>query len=243
MAQPVAVPAAAESESRRWYRQLNGYHWLVLVVCTLAWLFDCLNQQIFNLTRKPAMADLLRVAPGDPTVARYGGLSTSMLLIGWATGGIFFGVLGDRIGRVKTLVFMILAYSVSTGLCGLARGPWDYIFFCFITGVGAGGIFPVGCTLVAESLPDRTRSQALGMLQAFSALGNVERRLHLLVHDRTMVAGRDRQPMAMDVQRGRGAVAVVRDRSPKTPRARGLEESRCRGQGNQTCRLVGRALQ
>jgi MFS family permease len=173
MAQSVAAPAVAQSESRRWYRQLNGYHWLVLVVCTLAWSFDCLNQQIFNLTRKPAMADLLHVAPADKAVASYGGLSTSMLLIGWATGGIFFGVLGDRIGRVKTLVFMILAYSLSTGLCGLARGPWDYIFFCFITGVGAGGIFPVGCTLVAESLPDRTRSQALGMLQAFSAFGNV----------------------------------------------------------------------
>ena len=173
MAQSVAAPAAAERENRPWYRQLNGYHWLVLVVCTLAWLFDCLNQQIFNLTRKPAMADLLHVAPGDKAVASFGGWSTSMLLIGWATGGIFFGILGDRIGRVKTLVFMILAYSVSTGLCGLARGPWDYILFCFITGVGAGGIFPVGCTLVAESLPDRTRSQALGMLQAFSALGNV----------------------------------------------------------------------
>ena len=89
-------------------------------MCTLAWVFDCLNQQIFNLTRKPAMADLLATSPGDPAVALYGSLSTSALLIGWATGGIVFGILGDRIGRVKTLVIMILCYSVSTGLCGLS---------------------------------------------------------------------------------------------------------------------------
>jgi len=68
---------------------------------------------------------------------------------------------------------MILCYSVSTGLCGLSRGPWDYVVYCFITGVGAGGIFPIACTLVAESLPDGTRPQALGMVQALSALGNV----------------------------------------------------------------------
>ena len=173
MVRPVAVATPELTAQRPWYRQLNSYHWLVLGVCTLAWLFDCLNQQIFNLTRKPAMADLLSASPGDPMVALFGSRSTAALLIGWATGGIIFGILGDRIGRVKTLLIMILSYSASTGLCGLARGPWDYIAYCFIMGMGAGGIFPVGCTLVAESLPDRTRPQALGMLQAFSAFGNV----------------------------------------------------------------------
>ncbi len=68
---------------------------------------------------------------------------------------------------------MILCYSLSTGFCGLSQGPWDYCFWCFITGLGIGGIFPIGCTLVAESLPADARPQALGMLQAFSALGNV----------------------------------------------------------------------
>src|SRR5580658_8791821 len=164
MVNPAAVaPAANESADRRWYRQLNGYHWLVLTVATMAWSFDCLNQQIFNLARTPAMSDLLGVSPDNPSVTEYGNLGTSMLLIGWATGGIIFGMMGDRIGRAKTLLIMILAYSLSTGLCGLSQEPWQYILFAFITGVGAGGIFPVACTLVAESLPDRTRPQALGM--------------------------------------------------------------------------------
>jgi MFS family permease len=153
-----------------WYRQLNGYHWLVLTVATMSWAFDCLSQQIFNLTRKPAMDNLAE------TPARadfFGPLSTTALLVGWATGGIIFGILGDRIGRAKTLTIMIVCYSISTGLCGLSTGPWDYIAYCFVTGIGAGGIFPIACTLVAESLPDRTRPQALGMVQTFSALGNI----------------------------------------------------------------------
>ncbi len=152
-----SASSAAPPTALPWHRQLSGYHWLVLIVATMAWSFDCLNQQIFNLARTPAMSELLDVSPDDPLVTYYGNLGTSMLLIGWATGGIIFGVMGDRIGRAKTLLIMIMAYSLSTGLCGLSQAPWHYIVFSFITGVGAGGIFPVGCTLVAESLPDRTR--------------------------------------------------------------------------------------
>src|SRR5271166_4744987 len=188
------APPTNEPSAQRWYSQLTGYHWLVLTVATMAWSFDCLNQQIFNLARTPAMSDLLGVSPDDPLVTYYGNLGTSLLLVGWATGGIIFGVMGDRIGRAKTLLIMILAYSLSTGLCGLSQSPWHYIIFSFITGMGAGGIFPVGCTLVAESLPDRTRPQALGMLQTFSAVGNVSAGLiwlllvqawsrHLIQHD------------------------------------------------------------
>jgi MFS family permease len=168
-----AVLPSNESDARPWYRQLNGYHWLVLIVATMAWSFDCLNQQIFNLARVPAMADLLGVTTEDPRVALFGGYATSALLIGWATGGIIFGIMADRAGRARTLVVMILAYSLFTGLCGLSQAPWQYIAACFITGMGCGGIFPIGCTLVAESLPDATRSAALGSLQAFSAVGNV----------------------------------------------------------------------
>ena len=165
-----AVHSSNDPTARPWYRQLNGYHWLVLTVATMAWAFDCLNQQIFNLTRKPAMDDLTN----SPIRADFfSPLSTTALLVGWATGGIIFGILGDRIGRAKTLTIMIVCYSVSTGLCGLSTGPWDYILSTFITGMGVGGIFPIACTLVAESLPDRTRPQALGAVQAFSAFGNI----------------------------------------------------------------------
>ena len=160
----------SSAAARPWYKTLNSYHWLVLIVSTMAWAFDCLSQQIFNLTRKPAMDSLT-----DSVVSAevFAPLSTTALLVGWATGGIVFGILGDRIGRAKTLTIMILCYSLSTGLCGLSFSAWDYIVYCFITGFGAGGIFPIACTLVAESLPDKARSPALGAVQTFSAFGNI----------------------------------------------------------------------
>jgi MFS family permease len=161
------------STSIPWYKLLTGYHWLVLLVCTAAWSFDCLNQQFFNLARKPALADLHGSSTEDAEVTKDSGYATSALLVGWATGGIFFGVMADRAGRVKTLFVMILAYSLFTGLCGLTQSPWQYIAATFVTGMGCGGIFPIACTLVAESLPGLARSSALGFLQAFSAVGNV----------------------------------------------------------------------
>jgi MFS family permease len=158
-----------------WYSGMTRYHWFVLVVAALGWLFDCLDQQLFNLARKPAMESLLATAgaaanPKD--VDFYGGLSTCIFLAGWATGGLIFGVVGDRIGRAKTMMITILIYSLCTGLSAISRGFWDFAFYRFITGLGVGGEFAVGVALVAEVMPDRARPYALGLLQALSAVGN-----------------------------------------------------------------------
>jgi MFS family permease len=153
-----------------WWKLLNGYHWFVLIVAALGWLFDCLDQQIFLLARVPAMKALLE--PGQ-SVDEFGGYATAIFLIGWASGGLFFGVLGDRIGRAKTMLLTILLYSLFTGLSGLSKGFWDFALYRFLTGLGVGGEFAVGVALVAEVMPDRARPYALGLLQALSALGNI----------------------------------------------------------------------
>ena len=103
----------------------------------------------------------------------YGGLATSIFLIGWASGGLGFGVLGDRIGRAKTMLWTILIYSLFTGLSALSVGFWDFALYRFLTGLGVGGEFAVGVSLVAEVMPDRARPYALGLLQALSAVGNI----------------------------------------------------------------------
>ena len=158
-----------------WYRGMTRYHWFVLTVAALGWLFDCLDQQLFNLARKPAMETLLATADAaaDPkAVDFFGGLSTCIFLAGWATGGLIFGVVGDRIGRAKTMMITILIYSLCTGLSAISQGFWDFAFYRFITGLGVGGEFAVGVALVAEVMPDRARPYALGLLQALSAVGN-----------------------------------------------------------------------
>jgi MFS family permease len=162
---------------RRWYHDLTRYHWFVLVVAALGWLFDTMDQQLFTLSRAPAMNELLAPAPGVAPAKEvldfYGPLATSIFLLGWATGGLTFGILGDRIGRARTMLWTILIYSLCTGLSALSVGFWDFAFYRFVTGLGVGGEFAVGVALVAEVMPDRARPFALGLLQALSAVGNI----------------------------------------------------------------------
>jgi MFS family permease len=167
------IESASLEPPRAWYRELNSYHWFVLVVAALGWLFDTMDQQLFVWARKPAMTELLGLSPTDPKVDGFGTYATSIFLIGWASGGIAFGILGDRIGRAKTMMLTILIYSLFTGLSALSRGFWDFAFYRFLTGLGVGGEFAVGVALVAEVMPDRARPFALGMLQALSAVGNI----------------------------------------------------------------------
>lgn len=175
------VPPAATSSSNTaegpWFRELTRYHWFVLLVAALGWLFDTMDQQLFNLARVPAMRELLAPAPGKAALQAdvdfYGGITTSIFLMGWAAGGLGFGIMGDRYGRAKTMLITILAYSAFTGLSALSWDIWSFCVFRFLTGLGVGGEFAVGVSLVAEVMPNRARPFALGLLQALSAVGNI----------------------------------------------------------------------
>ena len=156
-----------------WYRELSGYHWFVMSVASMGWMFDTMAQQLFNLARKPAIRELLGGGASDATVSEQAGYATMIFMIGWAIGGVLFGVLGDRLGRAKTMMMTILCYTIFTGLSVLSTGVWDFNVYRFLCGLGVGGQFAVGVALVAEVVPDRARPYALGMVQAFSAVGNM----------------------------------------------------------------------
>ena len=169
---PTSSPPA-DSKTGPWYKLLTRYHWFVFVVAALGWLFDTMDQQLFNLARKPAITQLLGVEPGNLEIDKYAGYATSIFIIGWAIGGLIFGILGDKIGRAKTMLLTILLYSAFTGLSALATNFWDFAFYRFLTGLGVGGEFAVGVSLVAEVMPEKARTAALGWLQALSAVGNM----------------------------------------------------------------------
>jgi hypothetical protein len=158
--------------SAPWWRELHGYHWWVLCVATLGWLFDSMDQRLFVLARTPALRELL---PGvdEATASQYAGYATSIFILGWATGGLIFGLGGDRWGRTRTMMVTILLYSLFTGLSALSVGWWDFAAFRFFCGMGIGGEYAAGVALVAESMPDRARPYCLGMLQGMAALGQV----------------------------------------------------------------------
>lgn len=156
-----------------WYKQLNAYHWFVFLMAALAWLFDCLDQQLFLLARNSALQDLLPPGTDPSMVKKFGGYATSIFVAGWATGGLIFGSVGDRIGRAKTLTMTVLIYSVCTGLSAFSKGWVDFAVYRFLTGLGVGGVFGLAVALVADSLPESARTGALGTLQALSAVGNI----------------------------------------------------------------------
>jgi MFS family permease len=152
-----------------WWGKLNKYQRFVFFVATSAWLFDCLDQQLFNLARNPAMEKLV----GTTDAKEFGGYATSLFLIGWAIGGMIFGSLGDRYGRAKMLAATVLLYSLATGLSALSVGFIDFSIYRIITGLGVGGVFGLAVALVADTVPGDVRPKALGVLQSFSAVGNV----------------------------------------------------------------------
>ena len=179
-----------------WYKELTRYHWFVFVVAALGWLFDTMDQQLFVLARNEAVADLLPVPDGmskadflKKHVPEYGGYATSVFLIGWAMGGLGFGIMGDRVGRVKTMLATILLYSIFTGLSVFSRGYVDFLVYRFFTGLGVGGEFAVGVALVAEVMPDRARPYALSWLQALSAIGNCSAAIIYIVLGHLQSAG------------------------------------------------------
>ncbi|MFI5381271.1 MAG: MFS transporter [Tepidisphaerales bacterium] len=171
----------------KWYRGLDRYCWIVLTVACLAWLFDTMDQNLYNLVRPASLRTLLaheftHVVDGKSAVDQAalktaidqkGGWINAIFLLGWGIGGLIFGVVGDRLGRVKTMVTTILIYALFTGLSGLARNWQVYAIARFITAVGVGGEWAAGASLVAEVFPQRSRGMALGMLQALSAVGNM----------------------------------------------------------------------
>ncbi len=176
------VSPAADNFSGPWYRAMNRYHWFVLAVAAMGWLFDTMDQQLFVLARPAAMEDLLPIPSNADaktvdairaTRATASGNATTIFMTGWATGGLVFGVLGDRIGRARTMIITILLYSLFTGLSSLSQGVWDFAFYRFLTGLGVGGEFAVGVSLVAEVMPSIARPYALALLQALSGIGNV----------------------------------------------------------------------
>jgi MFS family permease len=168
--QPVAVPAPGPGGAAE---AITVYHWLVVFFASCGWLFDCMGQRIFVLSREPAMKELLGATATDHSIYVWGTLATTLMMAGWATGGILFGMMSDHYGRVKAMVTTLLAYTFFSGLSGFAQSVVQFLVFRLLFGLGVGGMFGAATTLVAESVPRRFRTLALGSMQALSACGNM----------------------------------------------------------------------
>src|SRR6266700_289691 len=153
-----------------WYSTLTRAQWRTLLASNLGWMFDGYETFALILTVAVALRQLL-----DPSqfaqIPAYAGTVIAITLLGWGIGGIIGGILADYIGRRRTMIFAILAYSLMTGLSALA---WDWVSFAllrFLVGVAIGSEWATGASITAEVWPAHARGKGAGLMQCGLGIG------------------------------------------------------------------------
>src|SRR5437764_12038296 len=144
--------------------------WLVFWAAFLGWMFDGLEMGIFPLVARPALLELMPGAD-DRFIGQWMGYVTALFLVGAAAGGLVFGWLGDRFGRVRTMALSGLTYSIFTGLCFFATHPWQLGALRFLAAFGRGGEWWLGVAPVVECWPETRRPALAAGIGAASNIG------------------------------------------------------------------------
>lgn len=151
------------------------YQWLVLCAAWLGWGFDVFDALLFNYVSRLCIPALLGVPSDAPDIQSqitlWTGITTSLLLVGWAIGGIVFGMLTDRLGRSRTLLITMLTYALATAACALSQNIWMLLLFRFVASLGIGGEWAAGASLVAETVPEKKRVTAGALLYTAAPMG------------------------------------------------------------------------
>src|SRR5262249_26806788 len=120
---------------------------------------------------RPALRDLLGSSVTDADVGAWFAVATASFLIGAATGGVLFGWLGDRVGRVRAMTLSVLTYALFSGAGGLTTAPWQIAVLRFVAALGMGGEWSLGVALVMEIWPNQSRALLAGLIGAAANLG------------------------------------------------------------------------
>lgn len=146
---------------------------MALTAAFLGWMFDGMEMGIFPIVARPALQEMQVRAgiAGEQFVQSWMGIVTALFLLGAAAGGLVFGWLGDRIGRVRAMTWSILCYSIFTGCGYFATQPWHLGVFRFIAALGMGGEWALGVALVMECWPERLRPLMAGLIGAAANFG------------------------------------------------------------------------
>ena len=152
--------------------RLSPHQWKSGIAAWLGWLFDGLDMHLYVLVAAPFVAELIGVSDTrNENVGRYSSWIQAAFLVGWAIGGGFFGRIGDRIGRSRTLSLTILTYALFTGLAFFAQTWWQLLIVRFLAALGIGGEWAVGASLLSETWPRRWRPWIAAVLQSGVNIG------------------------------------------------------------------------
>jgi len=153
-----------------WYGTLTRAQWKTLLAANLGWMFDGYETFALILTVGVALSQLLDASQAAQ-IPGYAGIVISITLLGWGIGGIVGGILADYIGRRRTMIYAIIAYSLMTGLSALA---WDWVSFAllrFLVGIAIGSEWATGASITAEVWPDHARGKGAGLMQCGLGIG------------------------------------------------------------------------
>jgi len=150
-------------------KKLTRDQWIVLAAAFLGWMFDGVEIGLFPVVVRPALQDLGMT--DDAGIAWWNSVVVACFLLGAATGGVVFGWLGDKLGRVRSMVTSILIYSLFTGACYFAVQPWQLGVFRFMASMGMGGEWALAVALVMECWPERHRPWLAGAIGAAANFG------------------------------------------------------------------------
>ncbi len=152
----------------RWYEGLTASHWIFLAVASAGWIFDVYEGQLFTIFKTPMLTEL---TGSKAAVDFQANIGFAAFLLGGALGGLVFGHLGDRFGRLRIMSATILVYSVFSALTYFVQEVWQVHALRFLVALGTGGEWAVAAALVAETFPTRARAAASGIFHASSVIG------------------------------------------------------------------------
>ncbi len=170
---PTPPEGLAPAEATR-LRDLSPQQWKSGIAAWLGWMFDGLDMHIYTLVATPFVAELLVIRnTADERIGYYSSIIQASFLLGWALGGGFFGRIGDRLGRSRTLCLTILTYALFTGLSVFAHQWWHLMIFRFLAALGIGGEWAVGASLLSETWPRHWRPWIAAVLQTAVNVGTM----------------------------------------------------------------------
>lgn len=147
---PIATKPALTHEQKRTFWAAWG-----------GWTLDGIDSFVFSLVLVPALREVLPrsgIAATTANMGYYGGLVFALFMVGWGL-ALVWGPIADRFGRARALMFSILWFSLFTFLSAFAHQLWTLALFRFLAGIGIGGEWSIGASLVSESWPEERRTQ------------------------------------------------------------------------------------
>lgn len=164
--------------SAKWWRGIHRGQWLAMLAAVLGWMFDGFEMGLYPVAARPALTELLAplYTSGqghdlESAINWWNAVLNALFLFGAATGGLVFGWVGDRIGRIRALTLSVLTYALCTGLGGLTTSVWQLALVRFVSALGMGGEWSLGVALVMEVWPTALRPYLAAIIGMVGNLG------------------------------------------------------------------------